>query len=190
MSTKKRTAKEPSPTTPAQGDGTESVEKVNRVRDLIFGQEMRNYEQKFEHLTRDVVRLQNELNQLTTQLSDQGSRLAQQIREQDERLTTQLHTQEKAQSQRLQEVEGQFTRQLQASDQKHAQNEQELRQELRAMEDGLRTDLRAAVQQLADQKVDRLSLGDMFIELGTLLKNQDSEQVMVSLLDELEGALN
>ncbi len=190
MSTKKRTAKEPSPTTPAQGDGTESVEKVNRVRDLIFGQEMRNYEQKFEHLTRDVVRLQNELNQLTTQLSDQDSRLAQQIREQDERLTTQLHTQEKAQSQRLQEVEGQFTRQLQASDQKHAQNEQELRQELRAMEDGLRTDLRAAVQQLADQKVDRLSLGDMFIELGTLLKNQDSEQVMVSLLDELEGALN
>ena len=190
MSTKKRTEKASSPTTLDLGGRADSTEKVSRVRDLIFGQEMRNYEQKFEHLTRDVQRLQNELNQLTTQLSEQGARLSQQVSEQDERLTTRLSTQEKEQSQRVQALAGQFTRELQESDQKHAQNEQELRQELRVMEDGLRTDLREAVQQLADQKADRLALGDMFIELGTLLKNQDSEQIMVSLLDELEGALD
>lgn len=167
-----------SKTTEQLSPPADSTEKVKRVRDLIFGQQIRNYDQKFVQLTQDVQRLQGELNRITTQLHDQEARLLQQLREQ----TSQ-------QNQRLHELEERLLRQLQEFNQAHVQSAQELRQDLRHTEESLRLDLREAVQQLADQKADRRSLGDKLIELGTLLQNQDTEQIMVDLLDELGSAL-
>ena len=50
-----------------------SSQDVERIRDIIFGTQMRDYQQQFEALQRDVARLQQELDQLNEQLAEQDS---------------------------------------------------------------------------------------------------------------------
>jgi uncharacterized membrane-anchored protein YhcB (DUF1043 family) len=54
----------------SQLDGSQEVE---RIRDIIFGPQMRDYTQKFQNVQRDLDRLQQELDDLSEQLVDQGS---------------------------------------------------------------------------------------------------------------------
>ena len=51
----------------------ESVQEVERIRDIIFGTQMRDYEQRFQTVQRDLERLQQEIDRLTEQLAEQGS---------------------------------------------------------------------------------------------------------------------
>jgi hypothetical protein len=106
--------------------GAGTAQEVERIRDIIFGPQMRDYEQRFQAVQRDLSRLQQELDRLTDQLSEQD-------REQGKRL-------------------------------------QSLRGEMRQADDDLRAELRQKAQQLMTDKVDRVALGELFIELGTHLK--------------------
>lgn len=101
-------------------------EKMDRVRDIIFGPQMRDYEQKFNVIQRDLDRLQQALDQLTERLTEQD--------------TNQL-------------------KKLQA-----------LHREMRQSDEDLRTELRQTADKLTIDKVDRLALGELFIELGSHLK--------------------
>lgn len=104
----------------------ESPQELHRIRDIIFGPQMREYEQRFQLLQRDLERLQQSIDQLTEQVSEQDS---------------------------------DHTKKLQA-----------LRREMRQGGDDLRGELRQVAQSLSDDKVDRRTLGELFIELGTHLK--------------------
>lgn len=46
--------------------------EVDRIRDIIFGAYMRDYEGRFEAVHRELVRLQGEIDQLQARLSAQG----------------------------------------------------------------------------------------------------------------------
>ena len=50
-----------------------SSQDVERIRDIIFGTQMRDYQQLFEALQRDVARLQQEIDQLNERLAEQDS---------------------------------------------------------------------------------------------------------------------
>jgi DNA repair exonuclease SbcCD ATPase subunit len=100
--------------------------EVDRIRDIIFGPQMRDYQQRFQTVQRDLDRLQQEINQLSEQLAEQD-------RSQGERL-------------------------------------QALRKEVRRADDDLRNELRETAKELGTAKVDRVILGDLFVELGTRLK--------------------
>jgi predicted nucleic acid-binding Zn-ribbon protein len=104
----------------------ESAREIHRIRDIIFGPQMRDYEQRFQMLQRDQERLRQEVDHLTEQLSEQAG-------SQDKKL-------------------------------------QSLRGEMRQVDDDLRDELRQTVRGLASDKVDRVSLGELFVELGTHLK--------------------
>ncbi len=52
---------------------TETVQEVDRIREIIFGGQMRDYQQRFEAVQRDLDRLQGEIDRLTEQLADQDS---------------------------------------------------------------------------------------------------------------------
>jgi len=104
----------------------DTPQEVDRIRDIIFGPQMRDYEQRFQTVQRDLDRLQQATDRLNEQLADQDS----------------------AQVKKL----------------------QALRQEMRQADDDLRTELRQTAQTLTTDKVDRLALGEMFIQLGTHLK--------------------
>ena len=118
-----------------------SAQEMDRVRDIIFGPQMREYAQQFQTVQRDLERLQQEIDRL-------AERLAEQLADQDSSQTKKL---------------------------------QNLRREMRRADDGLRDELRQTAQTLANDKVDRVALGELFIELGTHLKTGGS------LADVLKG---
>ena len=123
-----------------QGEG--SIAEVDRIRDIIFGTQMRDYDQQFQTVRRDLERLQQEIDRLTEQLTDQDS----------------------AHSKRL----------------------RDMRREVRQTDDGLREELRQTTQKLGTEKVDRVALGELFIELGTHLKTGGSMADLLKGLGELD----
>ena len=49
----------------------ESAQEVERIRDIIFGTQMRDYDQQFQTMQRDLERLEQEIDRLNEQLVDQ-----------------------------------------------------------------------------------------------------------------------
>jgi DNA repair exonuclease SbcCD ATPase subunit len=49
----------------------EHVEDVNRIRDILFGSQMRDYDERFDSVQRDLKRLQKELDSLSERLANQ-----------------------------------------------------------------------------------------------------------------------
>lgn len=49
----------------------EQTQEVERIRDIIFGSQMRTYEDKFKVIQRDLDRLQEEVNRLNEKLAEQ-----------------------------------------------------------------------------------------------------------------------
>jgi chromosome segregation ATPase len=99
-----------------------SSQELDRIRDIIFGGQMRDYQQQFQALQRDLNRLQQEIDRLTEQLAEQDG----------------------AQGKKL----------------------QTLRRELRQADDDLRNELRETTQNLSSDKVERVDLGRLFLEIG------------------------
>ena len=58
---------------------TDPLSDLLRIRDIIFGPQMRDYAQRFQNVQRDLERLQQEIDRLAEQLasqdSDQGKKL-------------------------------------------------------------------------------------------------------------------
>lgn len=111
---------------PKTATPSEALQKVDRVRDIIFGHQMRDYEQRFQLVQRDIQRLQQELDRLNEQLTDHNSEQVKKF--------------------------------------------QAFRQEMRQADDSLREEIRHVAGRLTDEKVDRLALGELFVELGSHLK--------------------
>ena len=88
----------------------ETGQDVERIRDIIFGPQMRDYEQRFQNVRRDVDRLQQELDRLTERLTDQGGdqnkklqSLRQEMRQADDDLRGEMR--ETAQKQTTEKVD-------------------------------------------------------------------------------------
>jgi hypothetical protein len=77
--------------------GPETAEELGRIRDILFGHQMRDYQQRFDAVRRDLERLQGELDRLRQQLGEQDaeqakklSLLRQETRDADEALRGEL----------------------------------------------------------------------------------------------------
>ena len=101
-------------------------QEIERVRQIIFGPQIRRYDQLFQEAQADMVRLQEEIDRLNEQLSDQGA--------------------------------------------DHAKKLKDLRRDMRKADDNIRTEVRQTTDQLNNNKVDRVALGELFVNLGTHLK--------------------
>ena len=111
---------------------------VNRIRDIVFGPQMREYEQRFQQIKNDLERMQQEMERLSDKLIDQD---AEQLKK------------------------------LQA-----------LQQDMRKSDDTLRNELRESSQKLTDEKVDRVTLAELFIELGNNIKSGGSLTDLLGML--------
>jgi predicted nucleic acid-binding Zn-ribbon protein len=120
----------------------ESSQEVDRIRDIIFGPQIRDYEGRFQNVQRDLDRLQQEIDRLIEQLTSQDN----------------------SQNKKL----------------------QALRREMRQADDDLRGELRQTSQKLTTDKVDRVTLGELFIELGTHLKTGGSLADLLKIVGEIE----
>jgi SMC interacting uncharacterized protein involved in chromosome segregation len=185
-------------------------ESVDRIRDIIFGPKMRDYEQRFEALVRDLGRLQGEIDHLGEQLTSKDAAqtkaiqgLRQELRQADGdlrsetkgelgRLASQVGEQNVAQTTALGNLRQELSRadtdlsdkttaqieglsvQMGEQDAAHRAQQESLRQELRKANAELREELRQIAQRLTDDKTDRSTLGELFIELGQHVKTGGS----------------
>lgn len=115
-----------------------SPQDLERVRDILFGGIVRDYDSRFATIQRDLERLRKALDRANEQMAAQDS----------------------AQNQKLQAT----------------------RQELQESTDDLRSETRAGLERLVNEKVDREQLGNLFIEIGNQLK---SNGMLTSMLDGL-----
>jgi hypothetical protein len=125
-----------------------SVESVDRIRDIIFGPKMRDYEQRFDAILRDLDRLQQELDHLGDQLTAkdavQGKNL-QALRQELRQADTEVRNELKAESGRLQ---GQQAEQNKVQ----TAGVQALRQELRQADADVRGELKAEAARLGSEQ--------------------------------------
>lgn len=170
---------------------TDSVDKVERIRDLLFGTHMRDYTQRFDALSRDVARLTQETVQINETIQEQESKFTKLLRQEVDRLTAQLQDQDKRTQQQLQQLDQRLTQQIQDLDQKHTQGAKELAYNLALVERTLREELHELSQQLNKMKVDRPTLGDLLIGIGQNLKSNDPTPLSLApdVLDQLSQEL-
>ena len=168
----------------------DSGAKIERIRQLIFGQQIKEYNQRFELLGQDVARLQSSLNQLNDDTHEQFNTLTQKLQEQEQARTAQLHEQDQRLTQLLRETDERLSQQHLESDRRHNEQAEELRQLLRQTDEAVRLELRTALEQLNNLKMDRFTLSDLLIQLANSMKRTGPEEEAVSLLDELTGEFN
>ena len=157
-------------------NGAESGAKIERIRTLIFGEQMKEYGQQFGNVQRDLERLQKELARLGGDLREGQKTLQKRVDEQDER-----------QTKALRDVDDRLSNQLHESDKKSAEAIEELRHALRQLEESTRQELQTVLTSLDNSKMDRLTLGEMLVQMGSTLKESDAEQEAADLRDELMG---
>lgn len=174
-----------------QGSVTDSAEKVERIREILFGAQMREFTQKFDLLQREVVRLQQEVGRLNEQLREQDKTLRKQLREDGERLMAQLQEQETRQAQQLTAAEQRQTEQLQNVDQRHTQHAQQLGDQIRRAERAVLNELSQVSNELNHAKADRGVLGNLLIDLGASLKTKTPDPIVkvTDVLDQLSEEL-
>lgn len=122
-------------------------ESVDRIRDIIFGPKMRDYESRFEAVVRDLGRLQDELDrlneQLTTKDATQGKNL-QTLRQELRQAMGDLRGELKTEASKL-------TAQLSDQGATQANNLQALRQELQQADAERLAEAKADAERLAEQ---------------------------------------
>jgi chromosome segregation ATPase len=163
----------------------ESGDKVERIRELIFGSHMRDYAQKFDLMSREVSRLNREIERLNQQLRDQETTFKRQLRDEVERINAQAQEQDRRQAEQLQDLDRRQTQELETLEQKHSQRMQEMDRVALAGDRDLLEKLRELTDQLNDLKVDRTTLGDLLVELGSGLK-KDAPAPLTGDLDVLD----
>lgn len=173
------------------GSITGSADKVERIREILFGAQMREYTQRFDTITRDVTRLNQEVARLGEQMREQEARLRKELRQEVEHLSSLLQDQDKKQQQQLQQLDQRLTNQLQELDRKHTEGAQKLAHNLHQLEQNLRAELHDLSRRLNSMKVDRPTLGELLIGIGTSLKSNEPEplQLQIDLLDQLNDGL-
>lgn len=166
-------------------------EKIERIREIVFGGQIRDYNQRFDSVGRDVARLQQEVNRLHELVREQEQTLTRLLREQSESLTSQLTDLAARQSQALQELEKRQKSAVEDVRSSSTRGDEELHRLLRQLETALREEHHHAVDALTQNKTDRFSLGNLLVEMGTSLKADlpTPSSTMNDLLKQLESEL-
>jgi len=98
------------------------------------------------------------------------------VGELDERLTKQLHAQE-----------SEFARQVKALTENATERTERLQQAIHALDEDIRTELRSHAERLGETKMDRTTLGQLFIEMGNDLQEGIGGSILSKLMDDLDS---
>jgi len=160
---------------------------VDKIRDILFGTQMRDYEARFARLEETLIKETLEIRETSKRRFDQ---LESYIRKEFESVQTRLkserdertdnHTQ---QSRDLKDLGDFLSRRLRDLDDRESASERSMRDdilqqardltdEIRARHDELSTMLEKRVAELRDGKTDRAALATLFTEVALRLSDQ------------------
>jgi hypothetical protein len=146
--------------------------EVDRIRDIIFGSQMRGYEQQFKRVASQLDLLGNQLEELRVALDRQRADQESRTRQVEEEMRQRNAEMERTFSERHGQLEASLEQQT-----------TQLAADMRKQGQDLRTELTAAADALEDAKAGRHDLGDLLVEMGTRLKQQSG---VGDLLGQLE----
>ncbi len=179
---------------------------VDRIRDIIFGSQIQQYEQRFGGVASQLELLEKRLAELKGALDQQRDAQEGRTREVQEEMRQRNTELKRTLSGQIGQVETTFAlKTTQIQDESH-QSEDALRDEvfarlerqsedlaarirqlgtdLRQQGSDLRSELAAAVNALGDEKASRHNLGSLLMEMGMRLKG---EREVTDLLEQLQG---
>jgi hypothetical protein len=184
------------------GGKTESeTESVDKIRDILFGHQMRDYDKRFARLE---DRLLSEIKELREATSKQLDSVEAFIRKEIELLNQQLKAGQeqrtkdgKAISKNLESNVRTITNRMDKQDEKQRKESQELRQQLleqtKSLTEQIRSKHQESMQALQDnvvelraEKMDRSALSQMFVEMAVRM----SDELATKLNAELGDAIN
>lgn len=142
----------------AEGDrpdpGDRPISELDRIRDIIFGSQMQDYQGQFSRIAAELGLLSQQLGELRTTIAQQKA----------------------AQDQRLDELERDFS-------EKSERLNSNLTAQTHQLAEDLRTEFAQALDALKDDKASRLDVGDILVEMGTRLKEQFGVADLLGALD-------
>ena len=163
------------------------VANVDKIRDIIFGSQMRDYEKRFtrldERLTADAQALredtkkrfdtleafvQKEVDLLSQRLKAEKSERGEALKE----LTREFRESAKSVDKRLSQLDDQLTKEAAALRNQLLEQSKQLTAEIEAKHRALSSALDREAQALRTDKADREALADLFTEMAMRLKNE------------------
>lgn len=177
----------------------QTLAEVDRIRDIIFGPQMRVYEQQFKRMAVQLEQLGKQVESLKTALDQQQGQQESRFRE----------LADEARS-RHSELQAQLSGQLSDLADTLDDRTRQLASELSKQGQDLRAEFTQGIESVEDDKASRHNLGDLLVEMGTRLKTQagladllgqldgvdagvsdaSDEEALSGLLDQLQGVLD
>ncbi|NNF16164.1 MAG: hypothetical protein HKN70_05415 [Gammaproteobacteria bacterium] len=169
----------------APGDNPDNQENVDKIRDILFGGQMRDYEQRFremeEKIAREIKRLSENVTArfdqidkfMKTELNLVNEKLLQERKErkQDgEDLDTALGEARKAIENRIADVEEVHGAAAQEMRNRMHEQANELLETIRQTQESLESNLGQETRRLRDEKVAREDLAGLFTEVAMRLQ--------------------
>lgn len=175
---------------PSQTTGTmeaDDLGNMNKIRDILFGHQIRDYENRFSkmelHLSKETSDLKNEtlkrLETLETFIKDELNALSERIgKESDERSES-----EKSLSHEIKDALATMTKKINQVEDRDEKRSKNLREQILEQTKRLSADiqekyelnsleLKNAVKALSDTKVDQTALSELFISLAINLSDE------------------
>ncbi|MFB3922918.1 MAG: hypothetical protein ACE145_14430 [Terriglobia bacterium] len=172
---------------PAPETDTREAANVDKIRDIIFGSQMRDYEKRFAHLEerlsadaqalREDTRkrfdaleafVQKELESLSQRLKGEKAERAEALKE----LTRELRDTAKVIDKRLSQLDDELAKGTSSLRAQILEQSKQLGSEIETKFRGLSTALDREAQSLHADKADREALADLFTEMALRLKNE------------------
>ncbi len=166
-----------------QPDETTDIDSVDKIRDILFGHQMRDFERKFEQLEQ---RLNNEIEHLRAENTQQIASLHTTLNNDMDSLSSQLNTEEQNRMRDLDTLGATFNKQTQQMNkqisnlshlldthtQETKQQNQKLTAEINQQLDRLKQRIDDFKHDLNTGKVDKSTLADMFQSFAVGINNE------------------
>jgi|GEM_PF-1829689 len=177
MTTKSMSSAQNNSTKTAEHRNT-SGDSVDRIRDIIFGQQIQDYDAKFEKIWSQFSNIDQQLE-----------RIIEKISEQERDFDSQLENQKKKFEAELSQLDSDFSRQLADAAVENQEKADALAKTITALSKSTKKDLTKAAEQLTNLKMDRTALGDMFVLLGqNLISDNGPSTDIATITDAKTGS--
>jgi len=172
---------------PLGGGENQEGTNVNKIRDILFGSQMRDYEQRF---ARVEERLAKATDNLREEMKKQVNSLESFTRQELESLSQRLKTEKGDRAHSLEEIAREFRENLKALETRLADGEEQVATtqsdirsrvleqaktfsaELEKLQGEIASSLDQEVRTLRSEKIDRDALADLFSEFALRLRDQ------------------
>jgi len=162
-------------------------EGIDKVRDILFGTQLRQYEQRFKHLE-DLV--QKEIANLRSETTKSAATLETYVKKEQEALSEQVKNEQTSRTESVEELSDKLDRAIKSLEKKMGQlsekviagqrdlQEQILQQskslmeEIRSQSSQVSSALDQSVNELRTEKMDQLSFANLLMEVAMRLKDE------------------